>query len=193
MKDSTKPKDATSYKETAFGVIPRQELIGKEVEGIAKGLQHILSLKNTAKLNTDLLLKIHWISFGWIFPNWAGKYRTIEVQTSTHVFPNHREIPMLLQDFFADLNERLKHDFDPIEVIAWAQHRITWIHPFQDYNGRTARLFSNYLMLRFGLPLKEIKVESESERQEYINALKAADKGNFIPLQKLLKNAIENT
>src|SRR3989344_9127385 len=139
MKDSTTPKDATSYKETAFGIIPRNELIIKEAEGVAKGLEYILNLPNNTPLNPELLLKLHQVCFGWIFPNWAGTYRIVEVHTSTHEFPHHSEVRMLLKNFFDDINERLSHTFDPIEIIAWAQYSITWIHPFQDYNGRIAR------------------------------------------------------
>lgn len=191
MSDLTKPDDATSYKETAFGIIPRDELVIKEAEGIARGIEYIVSTPKSLPLESDFLLKLHHVCFGWIFPDWAGKYRKIDVQTSTHVFPEHNEVRVLVKDFFDDLNERLRHDFDPIELIAWAHHRVVWIHPFKDYNGRTARLFSNYLMLLFGLPLSEIRVETEEERKLYIAALKAADEGNFSILEKLIHDSLE--
>ena len=62
-----------------------------------------------------------------------------------------------------------------------------------DYNGRTARLFSNLLMLKIGLPLVEISSETESDRQSYIQALKAADENNYRPLEELLRQAVEET
>lgn len=190
MKDSTKPEDSTSYKETAFGIIPRDELLIKEAEGIAKGLDYILSVPRVSPIDSDFLLTLHKTCFGWIFPTWAGKYRTINVQTSTYAFPDYSEVRVLVKDFFGDLNERLRHDFDPIELIAWAHHRIVWIHPFKDYNGRTARLFSNYLMLFCNLPFSEIRVESEEERKRYIVALKAADNGDFSSLEKLIRKTM---
>lgn len=190
MADETKPKDATSYKETAFGIIPRDELIKKEAEGIARGLEYILELPTDVKLTPQLLLKLHKICFGPIFPDWAGKYRKINVETSTHTFPDFFDVPELLERFFADLNEQSKHKIDPIKPIAYAQHRLVWIHPFQDYNGRIARLFSNLLMLRFNLPLVEIKVETEKDRHKYIAALKSADAGDYSKLEKLIKSAL---
>lgn len=192
MNDSTKPKDSTSYKETAFGIIPRDELLMKEAEGIAKGIEYILSASKSLPIGSDFLLQLHKACFGWIFPTWAGKYRKINVQTSSHTFPNHTDVQVLVRDFFGDLNERLRHDFEAIELIAWAHHRIVWIHPFKDYNGRTARLFSNYLMLLCSLPLAEIQVESEEERKQYIAALKAADNGDFSSLEKLIKRSINS-
>lgn len=66
-----------------------------------------------------------------------------------------------------------------------------WIHPFQDYNGRTARLFTNLLMLRLRFPLVEIQGETEADRKRYIAALKKADDYNYAPLEKLIRAAIE--
>lgn len=40
-KSSTKPKGATSYKQTAFGIIPRQKLLQLELEGTKMGLEFI--------------------------------------------------------------------------------------------------------------------------------------------------------
>lgn len=34
-----------------------------------------------------------------------------------------------------------------ISLLAWFQHRFVWIHPFNDYNGRVARLLTNLLLL----------------------------------------------
>lgn len=59
---------------------------------------------------------------------------------------------------------------------AWLHHRFTQIHPFQDGNGRVARALASLVFLRDGLfPL----VVRESDRQEYIGALEAADAGDL--------------
>lgn len=189
--DSTRSKDATSYRDTAFGIISRSELIKKETEGIVRGINYVLDLSQKTGLQPSLLLKLHGICFSFIFPDWAGKYRSIEVETTTHRFPPHYKVRELIKNFFDDLNERFKHDFDPVELIAWAQHRIVWIHPFKDYNGRIARLFSNLLMLRFNLPLVEVRAERGSDRRQYIQAMKAADRGDYSKLVSLIKKAFE--
>lgn len=189
--DATRPKDATNYRDTAFGIIARSELIKKETEGIARGIDYVLHLSKKTGLQPSLLLKLHRFCFGWIFPKWAGRYRTIDVETSTHRFPPHYKVRELTKTFFDDLNERLKHETDSVELIAWAQHRIVWIHPFKDYNGRIARLFSNLLMLRFNLPLVEVPAERGSDRRQYIQAMKAADRGDYSKLVNLIKKAFE--
>ena len=46
IKKSTKPKSATSYKETAFGILPRTKLVALGAEGIKKAQEYILKLND---------------------------------------------------------------------------------------------------------------------------------------------------
>ncbi|MBI2368368.1 MAG: Fic family protein, partial [Deltaproteobacteria bacterium] len=39
-----------------------------------------------------------------------------------------------------------------IDVCAWAHSEWVRIHPFANGNGRTARLWANFLLMRYGLP-----------------------------------------
>ena len=43
-RDSTKPKGATSFKETKFGIIPRSKLVKLEAEGVKRELQFLKSM-----------------------------------------------------------------------------------------------------------------------------------------------------
>jgi len=113
---------------------------------------------------------------------------------------NFYEVPALAKQFCDNLNERLKHIPPKTEVdnylkevislTAWAQHRFVWIHPFNDYNGRTARLLTNLIFLKLGLPLLEIKVESKKDRERYIKAMKLADKNDYSLLEKIIFSAL---
>lgn len=65
---------------------------------------------------------------------------------------------------------------------AWLHHRFTQIHPFQDGNGRVARALATLVVLKSrGFPL----VVANDQRGDYIDALRAADKGSLGPLVKL--------
>jgi Fic family protein len=80
---------------------------------------------------------------------------------------------------------------DPVIVAAWAHHRFTQIHPYQDGNGRVSRALTTMILLRTGLlPL----VIDRDLRIEYIDALESADLGNLAPLAnmfaRLERNAI---
>ena len=94
-KISTKPKGATSYKETAFGIIPRSKLLRLELGGTKKGLDLIAKVYGQ-EITPDLILKVHKESFGWIFPTWAGKYRTVRVEFSGKEAVLPHQIPELI-------------------------------------------------------------------------------------------------
>ena len=51
-------------------------------------------------------------------------------------------------------------------------HELTVIHPFNDGNGRTARAFMNFQLIRYGFPPVYIEL---SDKTEYLNALNDAD------------------
>ena len=57
------------------------------------------------------------------------------------------------------------------------------IHPFDDGNGRTARLLANYALLRNNLPPIVIKSD---DRDRYISGLQNADVGRMLPLAEFM-------
>jgi Fic family protein len=67
-------------------------------------------------------------------------------------------------------------------------HRFTQTHPFQDGNGRVARTLASLIFIRQGLfPI----VITRNDRQEYINASEAADKGELTGLVNLFSRLQE--
>lgn len=196
-------KGATSYKETAFGVIPRNELIPLEIEGIKKAWDFVLSeyeIQGKLPLTLSFVKKIHQTGFGWIFPKMGGAFRTIEVKVSAHQPPKAYKVPRMMKNFIEDLKVRMNHlsDLDQEGFIdeltgflAWLHHQFLWIHPFVDYNGRMSRLLINIVLLNLNLPPIEMKVETKIGRKKYIGALQEADGGNYGLLKKLIQSALE--
>lgn len=201
---STKPIGATSYKDTAFGIIPREKLLQFEIEGTKKGLEYIYKIvtENKESITPEFICKLHDVSFGWIFPQWAGKYRKIQVTFSDKEAPPYFEVSVLITNLSNDLEERLKSlpkkDDDEfileiVKLLAWFQHRYVFIHPFQDYNGRTARMLTIFILLKLNLPPIELRVEKEEDRNEYLTAMQEADEGNYSHLERLLGQALSET
>lgn len=62
---------------------------------------------------------------------------------------------------------------------AWLHHAFTQIHPFQDGNGRVARALASLDFIKAGLFPMLVRRE---ERDRYIDALRAADRGDLKPL-----------
>lgn len=204
MAKSSKPRSATSYKETAIGILPRSKVVALEKEGIKRALHFILTRsKKKTQITPQLICDVHRIGFGFIFPKWAGRFRTIPVEVGAYRPPPAHAIPELISNFCNDLQVRLIHlpkpQFDErflaevISLLAWFQHRFVWIHPFQDYNGRVGRLLTNLLLLNLGLPVLEIKAETGKDRKRYIQAMESADNYDLMILEDLIAKALKES
>jgi len=201
-KSSTKPKGATSYKETTFGIVPHTKLLKLELEGTKKGLEFLLNLasKDTKPLVTPEIIKqLHMVSFGWIFPDWAGKFRIVQVVFSGKEAAPYYEVPELVVNLCRDLEERLLHlpkidnnsyITDVVSLLAWFQHGFVLIHPFKDYNGRTARMLTSLILFYLDMPPIELQADTELDRIKYLNAMREADNGDYSLLENLIGKAM---
>jgi Fic family protein len=79
-----------------------------------------------------------------------GKWRGGDVQVGAHVAPPADELPSWMARFDECAPERFGRA-ERLVAIAAAHHRLLWIHPFADGNGRVARLLSHALLQRAGV------------------------------------------
>ncbi len=87
-----------------------------------------------------------------------------------------------LIEIYEDL---IKMEISPIVISAWLHHAFTQIHPFQDGNGRIARLLASLVLIKNNLfPL----VVKRNEKAEYIKVLEDADNENPNPIVMFFSN-----
>jgi len=80
-----------------------------------------------------------------------GEFRTRSVDVGRHLAPAHEELDYLMGKFCETYHPK-KYPGDKKTIAAMcAHHRLVWIHPFIDGNGRVARLFTDALLSRVGL------------------------------------------
>lgn len=109
----------------------------------------------------------------------AGQYKTRPNSVITRngerfEYASPEETPALMTDLVDWYNEEeQKGKLSPVELAALFHYRYIRIHPFEDGNGRIARLLVNYILSRHGYPM--IVVRSR-KKTEYIDALSASDK-----------------
>lgn len=74
-----------------------------------------------------------------------GEYRTAEVQVGNHIAPASDRVAAFMEKFIASYKKYFssKNSTHRVIAIAAAHHRLVWIHPFLDGNGRVVRLFSD--------------------------------------------------
>jgi fido (protein-threonine AMPylation protein) len=131
-------------------------------------------------LTPALVRQLHAAVFQELMPDGAGLYRTIPVivRGSQHLPTDPVGIAEEVVAMCERINERWNQD-DAFSLAAYALWRLSWIHPFTDGNGRTARALS-YLILsiRLGFVLpgsRTIPEQLRQHRSRYFDALSAAD------------------
>lgn len=119
-----------------------------------------------------------------------GEYKTApnNVVTATgelFEFASPADAPARMQKLAAWLGESLDgyRDADLPWLLAQLHHEFVLIHPFDDGNGRVARMLVNYVLLRLGYP--PIVVPTE-RKKDYLAALRLADAGDPAELQNFL-------
>lgn len=94
-------------------------------------------------------------------------------------FATPEETPALMHDLLDWYRAKIEEpDFDPIILAAEFHYKFIRIHPFDDGNGRTARILMNFILMRFGYPPVIIKTE---DKENYFSALQQADAGIIKP------------
>ena len=110
---------------------------------------------------------------------WAGKYRKTGKNLGVPFHQIMNGIAALLEDAHYWIDSRT---FDLDEIAIRFHHRLVWIHPFPNGNGRHARLLADVIAVKNGgeeftwgsIRLKNV----ESARREYIRCLRVADANN---------------
>jgi Fic-DOC domain mobile mystery protein B len=114
---------------------------------------------------------------------WAGIYRASEKNIGVPKHTIREELAKLLADarFWIENNA-----YSLEETATRLHHRLVFIHPFPNGNGRHARLMADIVLLRGGLPSftwgrANLAIDGDF-RKQYIAALRAADNGDITPL-----------
>lgn len=112
----------------------------------------------------------------------VGSYKTSpnHVRTKTgeiFYFATPEETPSKMTDLINWYREKSKQkDVNPIFLAAEFHYKFIRIHPFDDGNGRTARILMNFILMKFDFPPVIIKTE---DKVNYFAVLQLADSGNI--------------
>jgi Fic family protein len=107
-----------------------------------------------------------------------GFLRTFEVDVGRHQPPAFEAVPKMLERFASFYQSDQIIPTDQLIALASAHHRLAWIHPFGDGNGRVARLYSHAWLIRCkadALGLWTLSRGLARRRQTYYQRLSDAD------------------
>lgn len=173
-------------------------LEGAEVYARARDIQEIINYRNAAALLDELAVKrgmyesemlkdIHKATVDRIIiPEKVGVFRTTEVvikeEGSGRVIfspPPAVEVPYLIEDFFAWLNDSEAREMHPIIRAGIAHYILVAIHPFVEGNGRTVRAFATLVLMREEYNVKKffsLEEHFDADPASYYEALSKVDR-----------------
>lgn len=108
----------------------------------------------------------------------AGQYKTRPNSVITRygdifTYASPEETPALMADLVDWYNEtESSKSMNPVDLAALFHYRYIRIHPFEDGNGRIARLLVNYILARHGYPMMVVR---SRKKNEYLDALHQSD------------------
>jgi Fic family protein len=152
-----------------------------EILGHAKAAEYLIKSATDGHLvmSEDLIKSLH----RQIFSNdeiWTGEYRASDVGVENpatgeilHKAPPPQQVPDIMWVLLADYDDFSK-DSSLNFLITLAGFHLTYenIHPFQDGNGRTGRLFVNFELIKHGYLPINIKYAAP---QAYYSAFRSDD------------------
>ena len=194
--DESSPLGSTRYFDTAVGRLSYTELSERLAVPLVTILDEILQVSpDEITVTSEWLCLRHKQLAGHLFPDWAGRFRDLNVQVGAHTPPPYFEVPVLMRQFCDDLAERLRHSSESragglVELLAWTDWRFQWIHPFKDFNGRIGRVLLAALLYKLSLPHVETAPADPASRQRYLDALHTADQGDFALLTAVWINRL---
>lgn len=154
---------------------------GNILRGQKWGLQQVK--KNVKLLDETFLRELHRRMFDKTW-EWAGKFRDTDKSIGIPWEHISTRVHQLLGNYEAQIEYQA---FSANELAVRFHRDLVWIHPFPNGNGRHARLMADLLIVslggkRFTWQASADLVSAGVARDEYIAALKEADKGQFARL-----------
>jgi len=107
-----------------------------------------------------------------------GEFRKDDVTVGDHLAPPFADVPRLLERFHEAYRPEGHREVERVIAYAASHHRLAWIHPFLDGNGRVARLMTTMYARRIGLGaagLWSVARGFARHQKEYYSTLAAAD------------------
>lgn len=177
----------------AQGLIPshivnQAQLNEWEMQNIVSGERWAYARRNRRLPDKAFVCALHKRMFGDTW-RWAGSFRN----TEKNIGVEPGRIAMSLHDLCEDAKAQIEHGSYPLdEIAARFSHRLVWIHPFANGNGRLSRLLADLLLVQHGAPRFTwggAVLEAQGEaRSRYIAALRAADSRDLGPLLAFVRS-----
>jgi excisionase family DNA binding protein len=179
--------NSLTLRETQLVIEEGQTIRGKSLKEVyearnhPEAIEYVESLAEEQRRLTELdILTLHQIIMKDVMEaREVGRFRRGEVRIrgSSHIPPPAYDVARLMEELLYLINDN-PDEYTTVELAAIALHRLVYIHPFYDGNGRVARLLANLVLMRKRyFPI----IIPKSDRAKYLGCLVRADKGEYRP------------
>ena len=178
-----------------LGLTTHRAINEAEASGIARAETFLTELDYPLEISVPFIRTLHQTAFGHLY-DWAGQWRISTPNVGAYLPPPPVKIPQLMYEFEDELRFRMSNTqaAAPAEValvLAYAHHRLVFIHPFTNGNGRTARLLTNALAYHFGYAEVILyQREAGDSRKKYLQAIQHGDANGLDELEKLISSLL---
>jgi Fic-DOC domain mobile mystery protein B len=173
-------------------ITTRRELNDAEFKNMSEASKKYLLSRKQFQFTIGNLFRIHKEMFGKVW-KWAGKKRKI----NKNIGVDKAQIEVELKKLIDDLEFWKKQKIETLEISVRLHHRLAYIHPFNNGNGRWARFIANLFLIEhmnsyLDFPENEL-ILTNKIRKTYIQALRKADDLNYEPLIDFHKEYLSNS
>lgn len=139
-------------------------------------------------LSEGFLKDLHKRMYGNVW-RWAGSFRLTEHNIGIEPYRIAVDLRQLLGDCQYWIENQTCH---PDEIALRFSHRLVQIHPFPNGNGRHSRIAADLLLVKLGCKRftwgRANLVNIDETRDQYITALRAADRHNYGLLKAFVRS-----
>lgn len=160
-------------------VTTRTDLNIAEQDNIDKGAAWAFRARKPELMTVDFVLQLHKRMLGDVW-SWAGQYRRTErnIGIAPHM------IGVQTSQLMGDAAYWVENaTYEPTELAVRLHHRLVYIHPFPNGNGRHARMMADLVLRRLGAPSLSWGGGSLADlnelRRAYVDALRLADREDY--------------
>ncbi len=157
----------------------------KEINNIEEAINYInkcFSEDENFRISNKFIKELHYIVTKGLKAEGSkesGKYRScnVKINKSAHIPPN----PIVVASFMEELIDWINQN-DMVQMqllkVATAHHKFTWIHPFDNGNGRMSRLLTYAMLRQYGFDMSYLLNSTAvfcMDREKYFKMLHMAD------------------
>jgi Fic family protein len=177
----------------------REEKADKEIANQRDVVDYLYDFvrKGRTRITESVVSEIHRLTIDGIYPC-AGNFRDarteVEITGTSHKPAHASQVRSDVRDMldWVDAGEGALQT--PLRRAAYLLWKTNAIHPFNGGNGRVARALAYLLILLEVAPVfagESLPTKLKKRKGEYVDALKAADKGDLWPLKSLILQCVQ--